>query len=171
MKIVTLSLLKFLENNGLGKIDENLFWQKLGLGLDGLYIADLGASQSRFSHHSTTYEIYSRHKDDFVAYKQLLEVANLLCNSYSVCNLPAVPPFTDEGFTQVTIMLPSTISNNGQDSNGRIIYSITGQIFYEDNYLKPPDPPIIIFPIITEDNEIITTENNQIIVTKENQHE
>lgn len=171
MKIITLSLLKFLEDNGIGEIDKNLFWQKLGLGLDGLYIADIGASQSRLARHSTTYEIYSRHKDDLVAYKQLLEVANLLRNSYSVCNLPSVPPFTDEGFSQVTIMPPTTISNNGQDSNGRIVYSITGQIFYEDDYLKPPDPPVVIFPIITEDNVIITTENDQILVTKENQHE
>lgn len=142
MKIITLSLLKFLENNGIGKIDENLFWQKLGLGLNGLYIADIGTSQSRFGRHNTTYEIYSRASDDFIAYGQLLEIANLLTNSYEVCHLPAVPPFTDEGFSQVTIMPPSTISNNGQDSNGRVIYTITGQIYYEDDYLKPPDLPI-----------------------------
>lgn len=171
MKIITLSLLKFLEDKGLGQIDKNLFWQKLGLGLDGIYIADLGTGQSRFSHHNTTYEIYSRASDDFEAYKQLLEVTNLLRNSYNVCNLPAAPPFTDEGFSQVTIMPPSTISNNGQDSNGRIIYSITGQIYYEDDYLKPPKPPITIFPIITENNMLITTENNQILVTKENLNE
>lgn len=134
MKVITLSLLQYLVDNGFGAIDDNLFWEKLGIGKDGLYISDLGGSQSRTAAHYTTYEIYSRAKDDLTAYTQLLDVANFLAASYGVCTLPAAAGFTDEGFDHVTIMPPSTVANMGQDSNGRVIYSITGQICYHDSY-------------------------------------
>ncbi len=130
MRCITLSLLQFLEDNGFGKIDQTLFWEKLGLGKDGLYISDLGDSQDRTTRPSTTYEIYSRAKDDFRAYTQLQEVADFLTSSYNVCQLPSVPSCTDEGFSGVTIMPPSTIANAGIDANGHIIYSITGRIYY-----------------------------------------
>lgn len=130
MKCITLSLLKLLEDNGFGKIDENLFWEKLGLGLDGLYIADIGSAQDRTTAPSTMYELYSRAKDDFEAYQQLQTVRDFLERSYTTCNLPAVPPYTDEGFSGVTIMPPSTVSNNGIGEDGHIIYSITGRIYY-----------------------------------------
>lgn len=130
MKVITLSLLQYLQDNGFGTIDKDLFWEKLGLEQNGLFISDLGSSQSRTVRQNTTYSIYSRAKDDLTAYTQLLDVANFLKNSYAVCNLPAATGFTDEGFQGVTIMPPSTIANDGEDANGRIIYSITGQIYY-----------------------------------------
>ena len=35
--IVTLSLLQFLADNGLGELEKDLFWEKLGVEEDGLY--------------------------------------------------------------------------------------------------------------------------------------
>lgn len=43
--MITLSLLKFIENNGLGVIDQDLFWQKLTLDKVGIYIADIGQTR------------------------------------------------------------------------------------------------------------------------------
>ena len=45
--MIVWSLLKFLEDNNLGKIDQDLFWEKIGLGKNGIYIASVGASQDR----------------------------------------------------------------------------------------------------------------------------
>ena len=58
MKVLTLSLLKYLSDNGFGTIDQNLFWEKLGLGKNGLYITDVGDAQERGVRKSTTYELY-----------------------------------------------------------------------------------------------------------------
>lgn len=130
-KVITLSLLQYLADNNFGTIDQSLFWEKLGLGKNGLYISDVGDSQERGIRHYTTYEIYSRGNSDLDGYTTLQTVADFLANSYDVCSLPAVPPYTDEGFTNVSIMPPSTISSVGEDGNGRVIYSITGKVYYD----------------------------------------
>lgn len=131
MKVLTLSLLKYLSDNGFGTIDQDLFWEKLGLGKNGLYITDVGDAQERGVRKSTTYELYSRGDSDLDGYTKLQAVAEFLRESYDVCDLPAVPPYTDEGFTNVSILPPSTISSMGEDGNGRIIYSITGRVYYD----------------------------------------
>lgn len=128
--MVSLSLLKLLENNGFGRIDESLFWEKMGLGEDGLYITDVGGSRDRGSRPSLTYEIYSRAKTDVSAYQKLQAVVDFLTKSFAICELPAVPPATDYGYKNVTILPPSSITNVGQDANGRVVYSIIGQIYY-----------------------------------------
>ena len=121
MKIPSLSLLKFLEDNGFGKIDQDLFWEKLGVDCDGVFISDLGGDNDLTSRPRFTYSLYCRGKNDLEAYKRLQAIANLLNSSYDVCTLPAVPPFTDEGVEGVTIMPVSAIVNAGQDINGRVI--------------------------------------------------
>lgn len=129
--MITLSLLKLLENNGHGTIDQSLFWEKLTLDKNGLYISAIGSEQARGARRMQSYEIYSRARTDVAAYQQLQEVREFLSGAYgSVCELPAVPPVTTEGYKNVDIMPPSTISNNGLDSNGRVVFSITGQIYY-----------------------------------------
>lgn len=128
---ITLSLLKFLENAGLGVIDETLFWEKIGVGKNGVYITDLGATQVRGGRINTMYQLFSRAETDLEAMNQLQKILDYLNVNMSVCILPAVPPYTTEGFKNVTIMSPSTISNDGMDEEGHIIYSATGQIYYQ----------------------------------------
>ena len=128
--MITLSLLKFLEDNNFGEINKDLFFGKLALDKKGLYIVDIGASNERGQQRSQTYEIYSRGKSDVDGYKKLQSVIDFLNDSYEICNLPAVPLVSDKQYDNVTIMPPSSISNIGQDANGRMIYSTTGTIYY-----------------------------------------
>lgn len=131
--MITLSLLKFIENNGLGVIDQNLFWQKLTLDKVGIYIADIGQTKERGGRNVVQFELYSRGNSDVDGYKRLQAVLDLLNNNYVVCNLPSVQNGSQvitEGFSNVTIMPPSSISNYGLDSQGRIIYSATGTLYY-----------------------------------------
>lgn len=127
---ITLSLLKFLEDAGLGVIDETLFWEKIGVDKNGVYIADLGAAQMRGGRTNTMYQLFSRAESDLEAMSQLQKILDYLNANFAVCDLPAVPPHTTEGFKNVTIMPPSTISNDGMSEDGHIIYSATGQIYY-----------------------------------------
>lgn len=128
--MITLSLLKYLEDEGLGKIDEDLFFQKLTLDKVGVYIQDIGGDQPRGMRHSQGYELYSRGTNDVDGYRRLKEIVDKLNDSFGVCELPAVPPATTEGYSNVTIMPPSSITNTGLDDNGRVIYSCTGTIYY-----------------------------------------
>lgn len=131
--MITLSLLKFIENNGLGVIDQNLFWQKLTLDKVGIYIADIGQTKERGGRNVVQFELYSRGNSDVDGYKRLQAILDLLNNNYVVCNLPSVQSGSEvitEGFSNVTIMPPSSISNYGLDSQGRIIYSATGTLYY-----------------------------------------
>lgn len=131
--MITLSLLKFIENNGLGVIDQNLFWQKLTLDKVGIYIADIGQTKERGGRNVVQFELYSRGNSDVDGYKRLQAILDLLNNNYVVCNLPSVQSdsgVVTEGFSNVTIMPPSSISNYGLDSQGRIIYSATGTLYY-----------------------------------------
>lgn len=128
--MITLSLLKYLENNNFGTIDVNLFWQKLSLDKKGLYITDLGSNNERGGRKSQMYEIYYRGSSDVDGYKKLQAVVDFLNESFGVCELPAVPPATTSGYSNVAIMPLSSIASMGEDANGRVIYSATGRIYY-----------------------------------------
>ena len=128
--MIVLSLLKFLEDNNLGKIDQDLFWEKIGLGKNGVYIASVGASQDRGMRNRQDYIIYSRGKTDIESYQKLEKIRKFLNNSYDICTLPSVLPVFSRGYHNVTIMPPSSITNVGLDTNGRMVWSFTGTIYY-----------------------------------------
>ena len=127
--MITLNLLKLLENNGFGKIDKNLFWQKLGLGKTGLYITNIAENSYRGRRKSQHYEIFSIGKNDVEGLKQIEAVAKFLRENYAINELPAVDGVCEK-VRNVAIMPPSTISNVGENSQGRVVYSISGEIIY-----------------------------------------
>lgn len=128
--MITLSLLKFLEDNNLGTIDVDLFWQKLSLGKVGIYITDIGSAQARGARRSQRYEIYARGTSDPDGLARLNRVIEFLNNSYDTCSLPPVPPVTTDSYKNVTIMPLSTPTSVGEDANGRIIWSASGELIY-----------------------------------------
>ena len=127
--MITLNLLKFLELNGFGKIDKDLFWQKLGLGKTGLYITNIAENSYRGRRKSQHYEIFSIGKNDVEGLKKLESVAEFLRENYAINELPAVDGVCEK-VRNVAIMPPSTISNVGENSQGRVVYSISGEIIY-----------------------------------------
>jgi hypothetical protein len=120
--------LKLLEEQGFGVIDESLFFQKLTLDRKGMYIADIGDPIIKGQRRTYGFELFSRGNNDTDGYKMLSEVLDFLRDSYSdICELPAVPSLTD-GYSNVTVVPTSGITNVGLDDNNRIIYSIQGKI-------------------------------------------
>ena len=131
--MITLSFLKLLENNGFGTIDVDLFFQKLTLDKEGIYIADVGDPVGRNSRDTQSFELYARGKNDADGYRKLKEIRKFLVNEYSnICELPPFPPITTEVYTNVELSKPSTITNVGLDANNRVIYSMTGTIIYKE---------------------------------------
>ncbi len=129
--MITLSLLQYLEDNGFGTIDEDLFWEKLGVDAIGAYITSVGQPRERGMRHRQDYVIYSRGLTDIQGYDKLNKIRSFLDQSYDICTLPSVPSVAEsEEYNNVTIMPPSSITNSGEDSEGRVIWSLTGTIYY-----------------------------------------
>lgn len=129
--MITLSFLQLLQDNGFGVLDESLFFQKLTLDKEGIYISDIGEPIGRGSRDVQSFELYARGKNDIEGYKLLTEIRDFLKNSYSaICELPPVPQHNVEGYKNITLSKPSTITNVGLDANNRTIYSLQSQIIY-----------------------------------------
>lgn len=130
--MITLNILKLLEDNNLGEIDKDLFWQKLTLNKTGVYISSIGNPTTRGNRTLTSFELYSRGTSDVDGYKRLKAIVDFLNASYSVCSLPSVyinDELVVDEVENITIMPCSTISNGGLDDNGRIIWTATGTIY------------------------------------------
>jgi len=131
--MITLSFLKLLETEGFGTIDTDLFFQKLTLDKKGVYIADIGNPVAKGSRDTQSYELLARGTSDVDGYQKLTAIRKYLVRNYStICELPAVPPITDEAYTNVELSKPSTITNVGLDAQNRIIYSMTGTIIFKE---------------------------------------
>ena len=128
--MITIALLKFLEDNGIGTIDKDLFWQNIGIDNEGLYIVNIGQAQTRGTRKVQRYEIYVRNSSKLNGLKMLEDVIRLIDNSYSVCSLPAVTEYGVDGYNNVTLIPLSTPTRVGEDTNGRIVWSASGNIIY-----------------------------------------
>ena len=133
MNIPTLSVLKLLEEKGLGKIDKDLFWEKLGLGKDGLYIESVGQAARVGERKRVNFMLYSRAKNDVAGYDRAQAAAEALSDA-SVCSHPEVKNLAGTiiagEIANINIRNVSTVNNAGQDSDGRTLWSISGQIIY-----------------------------------------
>ena len=130
--MITIALLKFLEDNNIGKIDETLFWQSLDMNVDDpvLYVSSIGQAQTRGARRVQRYEIYTRAKSKLDSLKLLESVIELINSSYSVCELPAVAQYDVPAYGNINLMPLSTPTKVGEDANGRIVWSASGNIIY-----------------------------------------
>ena len=128
--MITIALLQFLEDHGIGTIDTDLFWQDIGLDKDGLYITNIGQAQERGSRRVQRYELYARGKNHLESLKLLESAIELINNSYNECVLPGVATYNVPSYTNITLMPLSTPTRVGKDANGRIIWSAAGNIIY-----------------------------------------
>lgn len=127
--MITLSFLKLLQDNSLGVIDQDLFFQKLTLDKYGVYISDVGDPIARGSRTTQSFELYARGKTDVEGYQKLEAILDFMKQIYSTgCTLPPVPPISSKEYKNVTIKPLSTITNMGLDAKNRTIYVVQGQI-------------------------------------------
>lgn len=130
--MISLQLLKYLENNGFGTIDQDLLWEKETLDKIGIFIVSNSVQTPRGGRNVQRFTFYSRGKNDVEGYKKLEAIRDFLSSlaTYDNCTLPAVPPIVANEQNNVTIMPMSTINNVGRDENGRLVWSCDGYIYY-----------------------------------------
>lgn len=135
--MVTLHILKWLEQNNIGTVDTDLFYEEApldskGIPRNGLWIVTRGATISRFGATIQDFDIYSRYTDKLTGSRKLTQVLELLQEAYgTVCDLQAVPPYTTDTLVNVRLEPTSSIENVGLDSNNKIVRVISGTVQYD----------------------------------------
>ena len=135
--MVTLRILKLLEQNGFGTVDINgtvktngLYFEKMPQGKTGVAIFSRGAAMGRGLRTTQAFDLYSRGTNDVEGYQKLEEIAELMTESFTVCTLPKITGIDETEYTNCSIVPISNIENAGQDENDRVLYVITAQITY-----------------------------------------
>lgn len=135
--MITLRILKLLEQAGHGTIDINgtrktagLYFEKLPQGKTGVAIFSRGAEMGHGKRYAQAFDLYSRGVNDVEGYQKLESIISTLEDAYTACNLPVVANIDEEDYTNVSITMISNIENVGQDENDRVLYSVTAQVSF-----------------------------------------
>lgn len=136
--MVTLHILKLLENEGFGTIDTDLFWEEVPLDSksnpkDGVWIVSRGTAISRLNVEIQAFDIYARYPNKLTTHRKLKDILNFLKEAYgTVCDLPDVPPYSGDEYKQVIIEPTSSIENVGSDENEKIVKVISGLVHFRE---------------------------------------
>lgn len=132
--LVSLHILKLLENNGFGTIDTDLFWEDIpldsnGKPKEGVWIVTTGSAVDRFVVTKESFDIYARYSNKLTSATKLESILHFLQTAYdTVCDLPTVPPYSTAEYFNVRIKPTSSIEQVGFDEQGRLVRLISGQI-------------------------------------------
>lgn len=136
--MITLSFLELLSQEGYGEIDVDLFWNKLSLDNDGIFIADVGNPKSNGQRKTQGYELFARYKQSDVKGQYKLNQIQKFIEDLrgSICKLPSIEIIIDGKKVvipeqkNISLTIPSSTTNIGLDAKGRVVFSITGTIIY-----------------------------------------
>lgn len=136
--MVTLNILKWLEDNSFGALDltgsvktNGLYLEKLTQGKTGIAIFSRGAPMTRGERVTQAFDLYSRGTNDVLGYSLLEDVLDFITDSYNQqCELPIVTGVSLKKYKNIVIVPVSNIENSGLDANDRVIYTATAQITY-----------------------------------------
>lgn len=138
--MITLHILKLLEDNGYGTIaltgnetaDDLLWFEKLPVGKEGVFIMSRGTSLSRGQRATQSFDLYARGSNDIDGMQRLEDILNFFAEEcYPVCDLPTVPSYSDNQYTNTVIVPTSNIENVGLDDTDRVIYTVSAQVTYQ----------------------------------------
>lgn len=133
--MITLNILKWLDDAGFGTIDTDLFWESVpirnGKAKDGIWIVSRGTQISRSNIRIQNFDIYSRFANKLTGDKKLEDILQYMVDNYGeVCTLKAVPPYTSTTYENVRIVPTSSVENVGLDENEKMVRLISGQVRY-----------------------------------------
>ena len=138
--MITLHILKLLEDNGFGTIDTDLFYEEApldakGVPKQGVWIVTRGSEVSRVDIGNQDFDIYSRYTNKLTGAVKLENILSFLKESYGdVCTLPTVPPHSMTQYYNVRITPTSGVENVGTDDQDKVVRVISGNVkFNKEN--------------------------------------
>src|SRR5690606_26981369 len=137
--MVTLHLAKWLEQEGFGTLDTDIFWEEVPLGSngkpkEGVWVVSRSPAVDRLNVGIQNFDIYARYANKITTGNKLKAILKRLQEAYGdVCTLPTVPPYSLTEYTNVTIEPVSGVDNVGSDEQDKIVKVISGIIYYEES--------------------------------------
>lgn len=134
--MVTLSICKWLEQEGFGTLDTDIFWEEVALNSagkpkDGIWVVPRGSPLSRFDTTTQAFDVYSRYANKITGSLKLEAILEKLKEAYGdVCTLPAVPPYLSTEYYNVRLRPTSGIENVGSDEQDKIVRVISAEVQY-----------------------------------------
>lgn len=131
--MISLHLLQYLEDNGFGTLDTDLFFEKLPLGKTGIAIFSRGGERSygRFRG-AQNFDLYCRGTSDLNGADKLDKIATFFAGNYdNLCDLPIVPGVSNRQYKKARITTIDNVENLGLDENDRILFRLGAQVIYE----------------------------------------
>lgn len=130
--MIGLHVLKLLEDEGLGTIDTDLFWETMPLDKDGVTIFSRGGAITRFgSRRQQSVDFYARDKFDTHAADKLEKIHELFIDKYPTCTLPAVPSYSTKVYEKTTILPQGNVDNLGKDEENQTVFRMSATIIYD----------------------------------------
>ena len=138
--MISLHIAKLLEDNGYGTlaltgnetVSNLIYFEKLPVGKTGVFIMSNGNSLSRAVRRQQSFDLYARGTNDLDGAKRLKDILRFFGQRYEVCELPIVPGYSDEKYTNIVIEPTFNITNVGLDASDRVIYSASATITYNE---------------------------------------
>jgi len=131
--MVTLHVLRYLQENGFGTIDTSLFFEKLPLGKNGVAIFSRGGERAYGRKRAVqSFDLYCRGSSDLLGYDKLEKIAEFFASNYdNLCTLPTIPGVSNRVYKKARITVIDNIENLGLDENDRVLFRLGSQIIYE----------------------------------------
>lgn len=128
--MITLHILQLLADNGLGTMNQDLFWEKLPLDKNGVAILSRGSPVARRTSNTLAFDLYCRGKNDLLSADHLERIRQYLIGAYPVCDLPMVPGKSNKQYKNVRFVLISNVENLGQDETDRLLWRLSCEVIY-----------------------------------------
>ena len=129
--MILLHVLKFLDDEGHGTIDTDLFWEHMPLDKDGVTIFSRGGVIThRNSKVNQAFDLYSRHQHNTYAADRLEKIWETFTEKYPTCTLPSVPGYSNKTYENTVIEPTTNVENLGFDEQGKTVFRLSGEVIY-----------------------------------------
>lgn len=133
--MISLHIAKWLDDEGFGTLENNIFWETMpvtsaGDDAAGLWVVTRGSAIDKRNFQRQSVDIYHRSSNKLAG--QVLEdiLEKLWETIGEVCTLPAVPPYSDTIYTNVRFNPTSSVENAGVDSQGWVVRVISVDVAF-----------------------------------------
>lgn len=129
--MITLHILQLLEDNGLGVINQDLFWEKLPLNKNGVGIFSRGGDMVYARNRAVqSFDLYSRGDNDLLGADKLEKIWQYFVEDSNPCTLPIVPDISNKKYKNARIVPTANIENLGLDETDRLVFRLACEIIY-----------------------------------------
>lgn len=135
--MITLNILKLLEDEGFGTINDDLFFESIDIDnqsqpKEGIWIVSRPSQPTQRNVKVQQFDIYARYQNKITCGNKLQGILDYFEQSKDKpCTLPDYPPYSTGMYTNIRIFPLSTIENVGIDENGKLVLVISGEIRFK----------------------------------------